>query len=410
MSTSEMVAGIAGDQSLSVRERVDRIALELSPSADRGLGAVVECLLETDDERISGFAAQYLALLPGAAPEKTRVAQRLQSSGLPIVRSAARLVPWLSDDVLRDFVGDYLQNPEKGSPLSSVAFNVAAYAPELLRPFAEGIENRSIHRGLLSGAPDELVDAFCEKWRREGGVEDTALLESLALIRTSHAAEVIASVRDEVEDSHEWERLLSLSGRLPDSDRSAGFRPALMGSVTGAGESPHVMGGSLGKNMPICLSCSAATERVLTLSAADLPFALSADPSFFWYTCDCGILDSVTVRLTSEGIEVYHGERGNSDPERRIVPGDLSLTLEPHRNQAGISMRATAGQSRHQVGGLPQWIRIEAHPHCPECEKSMPFLASVDSGPTPYGHMGFTGTLYGFWCDDCQVSVTEFQV
>lgn len=410
MSTSQIVAGIAGDQSLSVRDRVDKIASELSHSVDRGLGAAVDCLLETEDERISGFAAQYLALLPGAASEKGRVAQRLRSSGLPIVRSAARLVPWLADDVLSDFVDDYRRNPEKGSPLSSVVFNVAAYAPEFLRSFADRIENRSIHRGLLSGAPDELVDAFLEKWRNEGGAEDTGLLESLALIRTGHAAAAIASVQDEIADSHEGERLLALSGRLPGGDRSAGFLPASMGSITGEGESPHVMGGALGNSMPICLSCSAATERVLTLSASDLPFELSVDPSLFWYTCDCGIMDSVTVRLTSEGFEVYHGEQGKSEPERRIVPGDLSLTLEPHRNQLGISMRATAGQSRHQVGGLPQWIRIEAHPHCPECGMSMPFLASVDSGPTPYGHMGFNGTLYGFWCDGCQVSVTEFQV
>ena len=39
----------------------------------------------------------------------------------------------------------------------------------------------------------------------------------------------------------------------------------------------------------------------------------------------------------------------------------------------------------------------------------MRYLVTVDSGPTPYGRMGFDGTLYGFWCDGCQISTAVHQ-
>jgi hypothetical protein len=85
------------------------------------------------------------------------------------------------------------------------------------------------------------------------------------------------------------------------------------------------------------------------------------------------------------------------------------MALEPHPNQAGISLEAIPGQFMHQVGGLPRWVDADLHPVCPECGRSMPFLASVDSGHTPFGPLGFGGTLFCFWCNDCQVSSTKYQ-
>jgi hypothetical protein len=43
----------------------------------------------------------------------------------------------------------------------------------------------------------------------------------LALIRIGHAADLIASVRDDVADPEDWEWLMPLAGRLPVSGRSA---------------------------------------------------------------------------------------------------------------------------------------------------------------------------------------------
>jgi len=36
-------------------------------------------------------------------------------------------------------------------------------------------------------------------------------------------------------------------------------------------------------------------------------------------------------------------------------------------------------------------------------------LASIDSGLTPFGRLGFEGILYGFWCDACAISETRRQ-
>jgi hypothetical protein len=37
----------------------------------------------------------------------------------------------------------------------------------------------------------------------------------------------------------------------------------------------------------------------------------------------------------------------------------------------------------------------------------MKFVASIDGGMTPFGRAGFTGTLFGFWCDECAISTTQ---
>ncbi|MER7014509.1 hypothetical protein ABT324_24045 [Saccharopolyspora sp. NPDC000359] len=114
-------------------------------------------------------------------------------------------------------------------------------------------------------------------------------------------------------------------------------------------------------------------------------------------------------RSSPTGVEVYFGPQGPGGGDRRIIPGECSLVLEAQPNQFGPSLPAVAGRSRHQVGGLPQWPSPELHPICPGCGNSMPFLVAIDSGPTPFGAMGFEPLLFGFWCDPCAVSATQVQ-
>lgn len=54
-------------------------------------------------------------------------------------------------------------------------------------------------------------------------------------------------------------------------------------------------------------------------------------------------------------------------------------------------------------------VMAGAFPHCPGCSQPMMFVASIDSGPTPFGSLGFQGILYGFWCDGCAISTTRRQ-
>ncbi|WP_407550335.1 hypothetical protein QOM21_14625 [Streptomyces sp. Pv4-95] len=405
MTTSERVEEIAFDSSLSVSERSQRITETFSEQGAEGPDLAVSCLLKTTDEAIAEYAAAYLELVPGNSEAKTRAAERLRGAGA-LASSAARLVPWLPESLIDAFIDDFLSSPGEDSPLSSVIFSIGVYHPDLLRPHA-GLLGPTVRPSLLSGAPDTQADALLNDWHRTGDGDN---LQALALIRTPHAADLIASVRAELDSFDDWEWLMPLAGRLPDTGSESGFTPSFMGFVTARGESPHVMGGRYAQDVPLCVQCNAPADRVLTLSARDMPQTLSRDPSFFWFSCDCDEVDILTVRFTDDATYAYFQPQGPAAESSRVVPGERSMTLERHPNQTGVSRPAVAGLARHQVGGLPRWPSPETHPYCPECGNFMPFLAAVDSGPTPFGPMSFPGSLFGFWCDHCSVSTTRSQI
>ncbi|MER5982993.1 hypothetical protein [Streptomyces sp. NPDC001787] len=409
LSADREAEEIVFDKKLSGIAKRERIFALLSQKPDHGVAAAVDFLLKTQDANTATYLAQYLELIPGAWEAKTRAAERLRvEEGL--AEAVTWLVAWLPGTLLDGLISDFVSQADQDSPLIDVLFNIGVYAPERLRPYADRIENEDVQRSLLSGAPDELADAFAEKWRTEG---DLSLLEALALIRTEYAVELVLSARESVDEHSEWEMLCQLAGHLPDTGREAGHRPAHMGFITGQGMGNNIVGGRVEGDVPLCLECASPAERLLRVSAADSPFDLKNDASFFWYSCGCEALDSTTVRISEDGqtvLKVYYGPKGPAGKAVRLVPGgEQSLTLEVHRNQTGVSVEAVPGESLHQVGGLPRWVETEQHPRCPECHDAMPFLASVSSGPTLFGNMGFEGILYGFWCDGCRVSSTKFQ-
>ncbi|WP_030542677.1 hypothetical protein [Streptomyces albus] len=406
MERTQALEEVILNDTLSGLPKRDRIFEILSGAEDKGASLAADFIMRTDDEATTDYLAQYLELIPDAQSDKVRAAEKLRGDET-LVRSAARLVPWLPDELLDGFVADYLTAADPNSPLADVLFTIAIHAPGRLRPVADKIDDRDMHRGMLSGAPDELVDAFREKWRRE---QDSSLLEALALIRTDYAADQIESLRDEIEDHPDWELLLELAGKLPDSEERAGYRPAYMGFLGEKNESPHTLGGAFAGDVPLCHECEAPAVRILTLEAKSLPFTLEHNASFFWYSCECGAMDSTTVRVGAGETVVYYGPSGPADPELSLVPGgERSLLLEEHRNQVGVSMEAVPGASWYQVGGLPQWVDTDRHPRCPECGSVMPFLAAIAGGSTRFGEFGYEGVLYGFWCDRCRVSSTKYQ-
>jgi hypothetical protein len=393
------------DASVSVAETSERIADWLSGQPDKGAGETVTCLLTTQDRRVAEYAAQYLALLPGLHEEKTRAARRLRDHE-NLVASAGRLVPWLQTKLLEEMVKDYVDGGDPDAPLVDVVYETGLYYPGLLRPHLSRIEDPDIRLSMMSGAPDGYVPELVDKWRKEGKV---GALDLLARMHTEAAAHALLGLREEISEPAEWETFVEMAGGLPDSAERAGHLPAYMGFVADQGDSPHGMGGAYSGDLPLCPLCARPSAQVLTLSKADVPFALSGSPSFFWFTCRCYAVDSLTVKITPDGLGIFNGPSGPSTSDAYIVPGERALALEPHPNQLGISLDATGGNALHQVGGLPRWITPEPHPRCPECTRVMRFLASIDSGLTPFGRMNLDGTLYGFWCDRCQVSSTQHQ-
>jgi hypothetical protein len=155
----------------------------------------------------TGQRDRIFELLPGAEAEKIQAAERLRRAG-ELVRAVSWLVQWLPDQLLDGFIADYLAEPEpSSSQLGNVVYSIALFRPQLLRPYADRLEQH-VQRALLSGAPNELVDAFLDVWHQ---THDLAQLEALALIRTDHARE---QLRSAPECNRSMPFLVSLTGDL----------------------------------------------------------------------------------------------------------------------------------------------------------------------------------------------------
>ncbi|NLU70378.1 hypothetical protein [Streptomyces sp. HNM0574] len=133
---------------------------------------------------------------------------------------------------------------------------------------------------------------------------------------------------------------------------------------------------------------------------------------FLWFTCGCRDTDELTAARTEGGFRAYGhewGPVGAAGPEPRTLPEERALVLEPARAPYEVS-RAVQGFAQHQVGGLPGWtLGPEPHPRCPECASSMPYLATLAGGVTPFGAMPFRGNVYCFWCAGCRVGTATLQ-
>ena len=397
MSLQRDLEATVRDSALKVAAKSERIAALLVTQPGRGVAAAVDGLLSTQDDRLAVFLAAYLSLLPGAEEAKARAAGRLLEEP-ELALAATWLVPWLPAALIDRVVAEYTRHPDSDSPLASVVFAVGVFAPERLRAHRKQLLDDDLRKAMLSGGPDEWVDEFRRRWSSERSVD---ALDSIARFRTAKAAGTLHGLRDEVDDREQWETWIEMAGLMPDGRSPSHASPAFMGFVAERAESPHQMGGRWGGVAPLCAVCDAPAQRVLTLSASSLPFALRDDPSFFWYSCECGVLESTSTQQLPGGLRVIAGPAGDGGNPTGPVPGARSLVLTLHPNQSGVSVDATGGFARHQVGGAPQWIQPVAHPHCPLCRAPMKFLASIDSGMTPFGRLGFTGILYGFWCDPC---------
>jgi hypothetical protein len=85
------VVRIFSNPALCGPEKRAQIFGYLADQQDRGVSPAVQCLLETVDESIAEYVAQYLQLVPGVAQEKTRAAERLRATKSSSERLLAKL-------------------------------------------------------------------------------------------------------------------------------------------------------------------------------------------------------------------------------------------------------------------------------------------------------------------------------
>jgi hypothetical protein len=394
----------AGDRALDPAERVARIAAYLRSKPDGGIEELVELFIAADDADDARPYADCLGLLPGLRPHKDRVVRYALDERRDKLAVVTLPLKSVSEEVVVDVVEAYLDAPEDDG-LADLAYEVGLYFPYLLRPHRDRIDDQLLSMALLAGAENDITEQLEAAYRDD---LDPETLRKLAVIRTDRARAALIALRDEAPE-HEidtFDLYLEVAGVSPDTREPSVYPKTFDCYVVAREDSPHHMGEGWEGPRPACPVCSTPSTRLVSLAADHLPFELSADPSFFWFSCECGALDATVVHFTPAGVEGLMTPMTDGQPEHPIVPGATSLHLERHPNQHGYAIEVTGGFGSHQVGGYTPWRDLARHPHCPLCAKAMRFLVAIDSGPTPFGPMGFDGLLYGFWCDRDAVSCT----
>lgn len=402
------IAAFLGDRSLPVSEKEIRTVAWLGSRPGQGISEIEELIRGTDDPAVASFAANYLALLPDHPCEKRQLVEFVLDRKRHLMIAIANLVKDMPADVVDRLIAEYLREPSS-SDLYSLVFEVALYFPARLRREVDRIPHGRIRGALLAGGPATWVGERVERYRRD---HDPAHLRSLSRFRTDEALTAMLALQREVpEDQREFlDACIESSGVFPDTREASVYFRAFRGFVVTRGRSPHHMGPGFDFAVPRCAICDTPAARVLTVRAGSEAFELTAgiDPSFFWYEC-AHPPGFVYAHVTEAGVEGIMTPMTDRPVDSGLVPDAPALLLQEHSNQSGRALEAIPGFANHQVGGYPPWIRIERFPRCPYCGRGMRFLASIDSGMTPFGRMGFAGILYGFWCAPCAVSATYAQ-
>jgi hypothetical protein len=155
---------------------------------------------------------------------------------------------------------------------------------------------------------------------------------------------------------------------------------------------PDGLGVSLAKlSLETCLACCGwAADVLFHVHAADGSIAAHTDPTLGAHTTEDdepAELEAIDTLATTKVGLVDAGPRWRHQP------------WESNQNLA-------------KLGGEPTWVQEAHYPICPECGRTMSFLAQLPSGlPQDGGEFdwGSGGLAFGFWCDGCRVSAWHWQ-
>jgi len=87
------------------------------------------------------------------------------------------------------------------------------------------------------------------------------------------------------------------------------------------------------------------------------------------------------------------------------MPTD-SFTLSTKARSANYAANEFLPTSFSQIGGMPTWVQDSAYPSCPNCQKTMTFVAQIANEEIEkYGE----GTYFMYVCGDCNISATNYQ-
>lgn len=179
-------------------------------------------------------------------------------------------------------------------------------------------------------------------------------------------------------------------------------------------DAPSSRVGLLSEQVETCPLCGDALVHLLELPTGDgplgfVPFAGAALPVLTCERCTCWS-EFIFARIDENGQAKWHPVNPSS-PHKHAL--GVEMERGPWRGQRVALKKRTAIHavdwcmelSGSQIGGLPAWVQDTAYPKCPDCARTMMFLAQLDNG----AFSGHEGTYYAFLCGDCRVTATTYQ-
>jgi hypothetical protein len=409
METTEKIQKVLSDRSIGVdvtQQRIDRLLREEGAAGAR---LAVATVIEAKSEVMASFPANFLAGLPGHREEKNAALRGLMTRQPDWSAAVANLVEFADDENVERLIHFAVRSPD-GPGVSSIVYELAQHFPDRMRAHRSQIEPHDVYELLLPGAPEDWVAEIVTNGQRTG---DGKFATQLSYVRTNPARNALITLMNRAPSSSRqfFAALVESSGVFADTRGPSTYEESFRGFLTDGSQSPHKMGGVPPGPVPVSIVEQKPAERILELKRDALPMRVGGtfDPIFFWYE---GRLPPghIYVKLTKEGREGLMTPMGTGGHDSfEFVTARGSLALEKERHAYGLGSEAVAGSARVQVGGYPHWRTPETFPRCPGCGKGMKFVASVDSGLTPFGGLAFDGTLYGFWCEACDVACTRRQ-
>lgn len=95
-------------------------------------------------------------------------------------------------------------------------------------------------------------------------------------------------------------------------------------------------------------------------------------------------------------------------PAFRLIPEPMddearAVTAEPRPDWVWEKIG-----TRHQLGGIPEFVQSDEYPSCKSCGEAMTFYAQLDAINHKYD-LADSGLLYVFICFDCFETVSFIQ-
>lgn len=162
-----------------------------------------------------------------------------------------------------------------------------------------------------------------------------------------------------------------------------------------------------------CPWCFQPLSHMIALDLEDLrlKFIPFAGPKLPVLTCHrCACYGPFFAKVDSAGEALPHPGMARprylpDSTEQWDLPAwaGVTVSLAPRRAIHAVDWGMELKSS--QIGGLPCWVQNAEYPKCPDCARTMSFLAQLNDDDFP----GHEGTHYAFLCAACRVTSTGYQ-